>query len=51
MSHKIFEQIHTNREENFYGEFHLAKSNKKYTDEIENYIYSDYFSAIVFGLQ
>lgn len=22
---KIFGQIHTNRDENFYGEFHLAK--------------------------
>ncbi len=25
MSHKNFRAIYTNRDENFYGEFHLAK--------------------------
>ena len=30
MSIKIFEQIQTNRDENFYGKFHVAlKKNKK----------------------
>jgi len=33
MSHKIFKQIHVNCDENFYGEFHLTKKNKKYTNE------------------
>ena len=29
MSHKNFRAIYTNRDENFYGEFHLTKNNKK----------------------
>jgi len=29
MSHKNFRAIYTNRDENFYGELHLAKNIKK----------------------
>lgn len=31
---KIFEQIFFSRDENFYDEFHLAKKNKKDSNEI-----------------
>ena len=34
MKHKIFRATYTNRDENFYAEFHVAnKNNKKYTHE------------------
>ncbi len=29
MSHKIFKQLYTGSDENFYGEFHLTIKNKK----------------------
>jgi len=28
MSHKNFQAIYTNRDENFYGDLHVAKTNK-----------------------